>query len=64
MARKVKFDFVPSEYQEKFFEWIEHGVGNALIRAKAGSGKSSSAIASIKQRNVCSLLLINQLQTI
>ena len=48
MARKVKFDFVPSEYQEKFFEWIEHGVGNALIRAKAGSGKSSSAIASMK----------------
>ena len=48
MAKKVKFDFVPSEYQEKFFEWIEHGVGNALIRAKAGSGKSSSAIASMK----------------
>ena len=39
MARKVKFDFVPSEYQEKFFEWVEHGVGNALIRAKAGAGK-------------------------
>lgn len=39
MARKVKFDFVPSEYQEKFFDWVEHGVGNALIRARAGSGK-------------------------
>jgi superfamily I DNA/RNA helicase len=48
MARKVKFDFVPSEYQEKFFDWVEHGVGNALIRAKAGSGKSSTAIASMK----------------
>ena len=48
MARKVKFDFVPSEYQEKFFDWIEHGVGNALIRAKAGAGKSSTAIASMK----------------
>lgn len=48
MARKVKFDFVPSEYQEKFFEWVEHGVGNALIRAKAGGGKSSTAISSMK----------------
>ena len=48
MARKVKFDFVPSEYQEKFFDWIEHGVGNAIIRAKAGAGKSSTAIASMK----------------
>ena len=39
MARKVKFDFVPSEYQEKIFDWVQHGVGNALIRAKAGAGK-------------------------
>ena len=39
MARKVKFDFVPSEYQEKFFDWVEHGVGNALIKARAGAGK-------------------------
>lgn len=48
MARKVKFDFVPSEYQEKFFDWVEHGVGNALIKARAGAGKSSTAIASMK----------------
>ena len=48
MAKKIKFDFIPSEYQEKFFDWVQHGVGNALIRAKAGSGKSSSAIASMK----------------
>ena len=37
--KKVKFDFVPSKYQEKFFEFIEHGVGNAVIEASAGSGK-------------------------
>lgn len=48
MTRKVKFDFVPSEYQEKFFDWVEHGVGNALIKARAGAGKSSTAIASMK----------------
>ena len=46
--RKVKFDFIPSEYQEKFFDWVEHGVGNALIQARAGSGKSVTAVASMK----------------
>lgn len=46
--RKVKFDFTPSEYQEKFFDWIEHGVGNALIQARAGSGKSVTAVSSMK----------------
>ena len=48
MARKVKFDFVPSEYQEKFFDWVEHGVGNALIKARSGSGKTSTAVSSMK----------------
>lgn len=49
MAKKrVKFGFIPSEYQEKFFEWVEHGVGNAVVRAKAGAGKSTSAVASMK----------------
>lgn len=46
--RKVKFDFVPSKYQEKFFDFIQHGVGNAVIEAKAGAGKTQTAIASIK----------------
>lgn len=47
-AKKNKFDFEPSEYQQKFFEWIEHGVGNAVIEATAGSGKTFSAVASMK----------------
>ena len=46
--RKVKFDFTPSKYQEKFFEWVEHGVGNAVIEAFAGSGKTSTAVAAMK----------------
>lgn len=46
--RKVKFDFVPSKYQEKFFDFIQHGVGNAVIEAKAGAGKTKTAISSIK----------------
>lgn len=48
MARKAKFDFIPSEYQEKIFDWVQHGVGNALIQARAGSGKSTTAVASMK----------------
>ena len=46
--RKVNFDFVPSKYQEKFFDFIQHGVGNAVIEAKAGAGKTKTAISSIK----------------
>lgn len=38
-TRKVKFDFTPSKYQEKFFDFVQHGVGNAVIEAAAGSGK-------------------------
>ena len=48
MSRKVKFDFVPSEYQEKLFDWVEHGVGNALIKARSGSGKTTTAVSSMK----------------
>ena len=46
--RRVKFDFTPSEYQEKIFDWVEHGVGNAVIQARAGSGKTLTAVASMK----------------
>lgn len=45
---KIKFDFEPSEYQRKFFDFVEHGVGNAVIQAAPGSGKTTTAVASIK----------------
>lgn len=49
MARKkIKFDFTPSEYQLKFFDWVEHGVGNAVIVARAGAGKSTTAVNAMK----------------
>lgn len=48
MTRKVKFDFTPSEYQEMFFDWVEHGVGNAVIQARAGAAKTTTAVASMK----------------
>ena len=48
MAKKVKFDFTPSEYQEKIFDWVQHGNGNAVIQARSGSGKTTTAVASMK----------------
>lgn len=46
MARKKKerklhmADYEPSKYQKDIFEFISHGVGNLVIEAAAGSGKT------------------------
>ena len=48
MARKVRLDFEPNEYQERIFDWIQHGSGNAVIEACAGSGKTTTCVASMK----------------
>lgn len=50
MARKKEIDygFEPSPYQEKIFDFIQHGVGNAVIRARAGCAKTTTAVASMK----------------
>lgn len=41
-------NFVPSEYQQRIFDFIAHGVGNAVISATAGSGKTSSMVEGLK----------------
>lgn len=41
-------EFKPSEYQQSIFDFVEHGVGNAVISAAAGSGKTSTCVASLK----------------
>lgn len=50
MARKkkLKFDFTPSEYQEKIFDFIVNGEGNAVISAYAGAGKSFTILNAMK----------------
>lgn len=50
MARKKKIDlgFTPSPYQEKVFDFVEHGVGNAVISALAGSGKTTTIVACMR----------------
>lgn len=50
MRRKKKIDlgFTPSKYQQKIFDFVTNGVGNAVISACAGSGKSTSIVSIIK----------------
>lgn len=51
MGRKKKceqiIDFVPSKYQEQIFNFIQHGVGNVVVEACAGSGKTSTLVKAI-----------------
>lgn len=65
MAKKktVDYGFTPSEYQAKFFDFIQHGVGNAVIRATAGSGKTTSAVAAMKlipKKQKCLFIAFNK----
>lgn len=46
--KKVNFGFTPSPYQEKIFDFVQHGVGNGVISALAGSGKTASLVACVK----------------
>ena len=53
MAKTVKtktidFGFIPSPYQEKIFDFVQHGTGNAVISASAGSGKTSTIVSAMK----------------
>lgn len=43
----MAFNFTPSEYQKKIFEFFEKGVGNVVINAKAGSSKTTTAIGAL-----------------
>ena len=36
-----------STYQQDIFNWVKSGMGNAIVKAVAGSGKTSTAIASL-----------------
>lgn len=40
--------FVPSTFQNDIFEFIQHGTGNAVISAVAGSGKTTTLIHALK----------------
>lgn len=48
---KLDLGFTPSPYQEKIFDFIQHGNGNAVISAKAGSGKTKTCVEAMKLIN-------------
>lgn len=66
MVRKKKeidLGFTPSPYQAKLFDWVQHGTGNGVIRASAGSGKSVSAVTAIKlipSKEKCQFIAFNR----
>lgn len=40
-------NFIPSEEQKAIFDFIEHGIGDAVVNACAGSGKSTTILEGI-----------------
>ena len=46
--KKIDFGFTPSVYQEQVFDFVQHGTGNAVISALAGSGKTSTIVSCVK----------------
>ena len=48
--KEVKDDnFIPSKYQSAIFDFVEHGNGNLVVEACAGSGKSTTLLQIIKR---------------
>lgn len=60
---KEALGFQPSEYQNKIFNFVIHQTGNAVIKARAGSGKTATLIAAMKlipTRKNCLFLAFNK----
>lgn len=43
----MDFNFTPSIYQKRIFDFFEKGVGNVVINAKAGSSKTTTAVKAL-----------------
>jgi DNA helicase-2/ATP-dependent DNA helicase PcrA len=46
-----------SAYQTRVFDFVEHGTGNAIVRAVAGSGKTTTIVEALKRVRGSSLFL-------
>lgn len=42
-------NFVPSQYQQDIFKWIESGSGDGFVQAVAGSGKTTTLVEGAKR---------------
>lgn len=41
-------NFIPSKYQKEIFNWVKRGAGNLVVEARAGSGKTTTAVKSLQ----------------
>jgi superfamily I DNA/RNA helicase len=46
-----------STYQENIYKWVSEGTGNAIVNAKAGSGKTTTAINAVDRMSGDVLML-------
>jgi superfamily I DNA/RNA helicase len=46
-----------SPYQQRIFDFVEHGSGNAIIQAVAGSGKTTTIVEALKRVKGASIFL-------
>ena len=61
--KKIDFGFTPSIYQQKIFDFITDGVGNASISARAGAAKTTTIISAMKlipSKQKCLFLAFNK----
>lgn len=56
---QIMSEFIPSKYQQDIFDFIQHGNGNSVINALAGSGKTSTIVNAVKLiPSTCNALFI------
>lgn len=56
---QIMSGFIPSKYQQDIFDFIQHGNGNSVINALAGSGKTSTIVNAVKLTpSTCNALFI------
>ena len=46
--KKIDLGYTPSTYQQNVFDFVQHGTGNAVISALAGSGKTTVIVSCMK----------------
>jgi DNA helicase II / ATP-dependent DNA helicase PcrA len=40
--------FSPSPQQQEFFDWVQHGQGSCILRARAGTGKTTTLVQAVE----------------
>lgn len=58
LAIRAPRAFIASQYQKAFFDWVATGSGNAILKAVAGSGKSTSIVRALTGIPIAQTVLI------